>query len=363
MDLFGKEFPMIALAFVALSSLSACASAPSPASLKIAPGYSLEVFQSDVKGARSLAHGPGETVFVGTRGKKVYAIRGGKTIEIAKDLDTPNGIAFRDGDLYVGEVKRILKFEKIEAALANNPPEVPRPSVVFSGLPEDGGHDWRYMRFGPDGALYVAIGAPCNICNREKDEPRFSTIVRFAKLDGSPPEIYARGVRNSVGFDWNPKTAALWFTENGRDWLGDDAPDDELNTAPKAGLHFGYPYCHAGTIPDPKLAEKRNCAEFAGPAVKLGPHVAALGMRFLDSSTALVALHGSWNRSTPSGYRVVKVILDGEKSRLEPVIDGFRTADGKVLGRPVDVDVQADGSILISDDHADAIYRLKKSGK
>jgi glucose/arabinose dehydrogenase len=216
------------------------------------------------------------------------------------------------------------------------------------------------MRFAPDGSLYVSIGAPCNICNREKDEPRFSTIVRFAKLDGSAPVIYARGIRNSVGFDWNPKTKDLWFTDNGRDWLGDDAPDDELNRAERSGLHFGFPYCHAGTIPDPKLAEKRTCAEFTSPAAKLGPHVAALGMRFLDSNSILVAFHGSWNRSAPIGYRVVRVNLGGAEPKIEPFVDGFRTKNGKVLGRPVDLDVQPDGSILISDDEADAIYRVRK---
>lgn len=358
---------MISLALLVLSSSNVQASLPSPHALRVDPDYTLEIFQSDVKGARSLAHGPGGTIFVGTRGKSVYAIRDRKTIVLAKDLDTPNAIAFRDGDLYVGEVKRILKFEKIEASLAKNPMEIPKPTVVFAGLPEDGGHDWRYMRFGPDGALYVAIGAPCNSCNREKDEPRFSTILRFAKLDGTPPEIYARGIRNSVGFDWNPKSAALWFTDNGRDWMGDDVPDDELNLASKSGLHFGYPYCHAGSVPDPKLAANRACPEFEGPALKLGAHVAPLGIRFLDANTALVALHGSWNRSTPSGYRVVKVTLGDEKSgrvpSAVPFIDGFRTADGKVLGRPVDLDVQSDGSILISDDHADAIYRVKKTPK
>ena len=346
--------------FLGLLSLANAFAAPDLKKLKVAAGYEIELFQADVKGARSLDHSPDGTVFVGTRGKKVYAIRAGKLTEIAKDLDTPNGIAFRDGDLYVGEVKRILKYEKIEAALAKSPVVIPKPTVVYAGLPEDGGHDWRYMRFAPDGSLYVAIGAPCNLCNREKDEPKFSTIVRFAKLDGSAPEIYARGIRNSVGFDWNPKSGELWFTENGRDWLGDDEPEDELNVAAKSGMHFGYPYCHAGSIPDPKLAEKRTCNEFVSPVQKLGPHVAALGMRFLDANTALIALHGSWNRSNPTGYRVMRYTIAEGKPKYEVFIDGFRTLDGKVIGRPVDLDVQADGSILVSDDQADVIYRVTR---
>jgi glucose/arabinose dehydrogenase len=343
--------------------VTACAASPQPEALKVEPGYTLALFQADVGGARSLAHGPRGTVFVGTRGKKVYAIREGKLTLIAKDLDAPNGIAFKGGDLYVGEVKRILKFPGIEGALTETPPRIPKPVVVFTGLPADGGHDWRYMRFGPDGALYLGIGAPCNICNREKDEPRFASILRFAKLDGSAPEIYARGIRNTVGFDWNPKTHVLWFTDNGRDWLGDDVPDDELDVAPKAGLHFGFPYCHAGTVPDPKLAEKRACSEFVPPFLKLGAHVAALGMRFLDAKTLLIAEHGSWNRSTKVGYRVMKVSLGGKAPVSTPFIWGFRTVGGKLLGRPVDLDIQADGSILVSDDQADAIYRVTKAGK
>jgi glucose/arabinose dehydrogenase len=356
-----RTFPFALLFFFSLAPF-ALASKPDPKLLKIEPGYQIELFQADVEGARSLAHGPAGTVFVGTRGKKVFAIRNGKLTVLAKNLDTPNGIAFRDGDLYVGEVEQIVKFEKIEEALQKNPIEIPKPKLVYKGLPHDGGHDWRYMRFAPDGSLYISVGAPCNICNREKDEPRYATIMRFAKLDGSAPEIYAKGIRNSVGFDWHPKSKALWFTDNGRDWLGDDSPDDELNVAPKAGSHFGYPYCHAGTIPDPKLAEKRTCAEFVAPVEKLGPHVASLGMRFLDENTVLIALHGSWNRSTPSGYRVMKLKLaNGVPQSYEPFIDGFRTQDGKVRGRPVDLDVQTDGSILISDDQGDAIYRVTKN--
>ncbi|MBS1962396.1 MAG: PQQ-dependent sugar dehydrogenase [Bdellovibrionales bacterium] len=356
-------FSVLATSIASVFAAVALAGTPKPEALRIAPGYAISTFQKDVDGARSLAYAPGGTLFVGTRGKKVYAIKNGKLEVLAKDLDTPNGIAFKDGDLYVGEPKRILRYEKIEAALAKNPKEMPKPTVVFSGLPEDGGHDWRYMRFGPDGALYVGIGAPCNICNREKDEPRFSTILRFAKLDGSAPEIYARGIRNTVGFDWQPKTGLLFFTDNGRDWLGDDSPDDELNVATKAGEHFGYPYCHAGDVPDPKLTGNRACGEFVPPKAKLGAHVAALGMRFLDASTALIAEHGSWNRSAPSGYRVVKVTLGSGKPVVEPFIENFRTPDGKVLGRPVDLEVLPDGSILLSDDQADAIYRIARMGK
>ncbi len=330
------------------------------ASLTVAPGYRIEVFQANVPGARSLAHSPKGTLFVGTRNKEVYAIRSGNLIVIAKDLKAPNGIAYRDGDLYVGETSRIIKYEKIDELLSASPPGPFKPVVVHPKLPEDGGHDWRYMRFAPDGSLYVSIGAPCNICNREKDEPRFSTILRFPK-DGTGSEIFARGVRNSMGFDWQPDTGSLWFTDNGRDWLGDDEPDDELNFAPKSGMHFGFPFCHAGKVRDPQLAGKRQCSEFTPPAGKLGAHVAALGMRFLTPDSILVAEHGSWNRSTPSGYQLSRVFLNGGKAvRVEPFVSGFITATGDVRGRPVDVDIQSDGSILVSDDKTNAIYRLVK---
>ncbi|MEJ2370793.1 MAG: sorbosone dehydrogenase family protein [Gemmatimonadales bacterium] len=334
--------------------------------IELPPGFVIEVYASDVPGARSLALGPDGTVFVGSwQAGKVYALTdrdgagGIETITIASGLDIPNGVALRDGALYVAETSRVLRFDDIEARLAD-PPD---PVVIVDGFPTERLHGWRFIAFGPDGMLYMSVGAPCNVC-KEEDE-RFASIMRM-NPDGSGPEIFAHGVRNSVGFDWHPETGDLWFTDNGRDRLGDDRPPDELNRAPRAGLHFGFPYCHGGDIPDPDFGTERACTEFTPPAQQLGPHVASIGMRFYTGSSfpleyrngIFIAEHGSWNRSEKIGYRVTFVKLDGDEAvGYEPFAQGWLQGED-AWGRPTDLLVMPDGSLLVSDDRMGAVYRI-----
>ena len=285
---------------------------------------------------------------------------------IARGLNSPNGVAFKDGSLYVAEISRILKFENVEATL-DNPPQ---PIVVSDEYPTETHHGWKYIAFGPDGKLYVPVGAPCNICKSEEDI--FATITRI-NPDGSGREIFAEGVRNTVGFTWHPKTKELWFTDNGRDMMGDDLPDCELNHAPSAGLHFGYPYCHAGAVKDPEFGDNRPCSEFVPPVQKLGPHVAPLGLKFYSGpmfpdryqNQVFVARHGSWNRSAKIGYDVILVKLEGDKSNgLEVFATGWLDeASQEAWGRPVDVLIMADGSMLVSDDTANVLYRISHEGE
>lgn len=342
--------------------------------LRLPPGFEIELYTAEVEAARSLAVGPDGVVFVGTaEDDRVYAVVDGNldrrvdvVLTLAEGLDTPNGVAFRDGDLYVAETERILRYPNIIPSLESG--VTPDPIVLLDGLPDEQHHGRRYIAFGPDELLYIGIGVPCNAC--EPEDPLFGTIVRMHP-DGGELEIFATGVRNSVGFDWHPESDELWFTDNGRDGLGDDAPPDELNHAPAANLHFGFPYCHGGLLLDPEFGEGRSCDEFAGPAARLDPHVAALGMRFYDGelfpgryrNSVMIAEHGSWDRSEKIGYRITNVLLDGsEASSVEPLVDGFIEATGDAWGRPVDVAVLADGSLLISDDLNGAIYRLSYSG-
>ncbi len=336
--------------------------------ISLPPGFTISLFSGEVPGARSMTPGPGGIVFVGTRGEgKVYAVidRDGdgvaeKVLTIASNLRSPNGVAFREGSLYVAEISRILRFDDIVGRLE----DPPSPVVVTDHFPDDRHHGWKFIAFGPDGKLYVPVGAPCNICL--SNDAIYASITRL-NPDGSEREIFARGIRNTVGFDWNPETGVLWFTDNGRDLLGDDRPPDELNRAPEKGLHFGYPFCHGGDIADPKFGDQRPCNDFVPPARKLGPHVAALGMRFYDGrmfpaayrNQIFIAEHGSWNRSDPIGYRVTLVKHDGANATsYEPFAEGWLDADGNAWGRPVDVQVLPDGSMLVSDDRAGAIYRI-----
>src|SRR5215217_4221279 len=351
--------------------------------IKMSPGFKIEIYATGVANAREMALGSKGTLFVGSRNKPagdtVYAVvdrngdhKADQVIPIAKGLNEPSGVAFRDGALYVGEIHRIVKFENIEARL-----DAPgQPVVVNDTLPKDTHHGQKFIAFGPDGLLYVPVGGPCNVCDKEKDDPRYATILRM-KPDGSGLEVFASGVRNSVGFDWHPQTRQLWFTDNGRDNLGDDVPRDELNTAPKKGLHFGFPFCHQGDVSDPDLGKTRQCAEFQPPARPLDAHVAAIGMRFYTGAMfpaeyrnqIIIAEHGSWNRSIPQGYRLSLVKLDGNKvvsyTRFaEGWLRGVKPAPaggamvGDVWGRPADVLVMPDGSLLVSDDKAGAIYRI-----
>jgi len=335
--------------------------------LKLPASFKIEIF-AEVENARSMAVSPSGIIYVGNRNSdKVYAIKdtdgdhkADKKWVIASGLNMPNGVAFRDGDLYVAEVSRVIKFPAIETKLGNPG----QPVVVNDQFPTETHHGWKYIAFGPDGKLYVPVGAPCNICESENEI--FASITRM-NADGTGREVFAHGVRNTVGFTWHPTTQELWFTDNGRDMLGDDIPNCELNVASKAGLHFGYPYCHEGSIKDPEFG-KRSCAEFVAPVQKMGPHVAALGLKFYTGTMfpdsyknqLFVARHGSWNRTSKIGYDVALVKLQGNTSKgLESFISGWLD-DGtqKAWGRPVDVLLLNDGSLLISDDQANVIYRV-----
>lgn len=329
--------------------------------IRLPPGFEMSEYAS-VPNARSLALGENGTVFVSNRsGRSIYALieqaSGVRVIELLSGLKTPNGIAVHDGALYVAQVNRVLRFDDIESQLDDPPAPVSLPVE----LPSESHHGWRYIGFGPDGKLYIAIGAPCNIC----DESGYAEIIRM-NPDGSDRETFARGVRNSVGMTWHPETGDLWFTDNGRDMLGDDLPPDELNHAPRKGLHFGYPYCHGGFLIDPKLGSGRRCEDYVPPARRLGPHVAPLGLRFYTGDAfppeyhgqLFIAEHGSWNRSKKIGYRVMMVgIVDGVAVSYAPFAEGWLQGES-VSGRPVDILILADGSMLVSDDQQGKVYRI-----
>ena len=334
--------------------------------VQLPPGFSIEVY-ADVPKARSLALGDRGTLFVSTRkARSVYAVVDNgdgstRTIEILDGMSTPNGIAFHDGDLYVAEIDRVFRYRNAEDHLES----MPEGELLDIDLPSDRHHGWRYIGFGPDGKLYISIGAPCNIC----DEPGYAQIIRV-NPDGTGRETYASGVRNSVGFTWHPETDELWFTDNGRDMLGDDIPPCELNRAPRPGLHFGYPYCHGVDVSDPKFGIGRSCADYTPPVQALGPHVAPLGVRFYTGEMfpaayrghAFIAEHGSWNRSKKIGYRVTLVRLEGNRAvSYEPFAWGWLQNE-QVSGRPVDLAVKEDGSLLVSDDFAGKIYRITYEG-
>ena len=332
--------------------------------IKLPRGFEIEVY-ADVPNARSLALADNGVIFVSNRrASSVYAViprrdANPEVLELIKGLTTPNGIAFHNGDLYVAEIQRILRYKDVETRLN----DMPAPEVLDVVLPEEKHHGWRYIGFGPDGRLYVAIGAPCNLCDR--GDEGFAQIIRM-NIDGSGRETYAQGVRNSVGFTWHPQTNELWFTDNGRDMLGDDVPPGELNHAPQPGLHFGYPYCHGGDILDPEFGAGKNCEDYTPPVQELGPHVAALGLKFYTGDMfpaeyhgqVFLAEHGSWNRSKKIGYRVSLVRFEyGVPVSYDDFAKGWLKG-GDVSGRPVDLLVLDDGSMLVSDDYAGKIYRI-----
>lgn len=340
--------------------------------LTLPEGFTIDVWAAEVPNARSMAVSESGIVFVGNRQEKnVYALvdengdgKADSKYVLANDLRMPNGVAIKDGDLYVAEVSRILRFKDIENNLTS-----PTYEVVYDGYPDEAHHGWKFIAFGPDGMLYVPVGAPCNICLSEN--PIFASITRLdVSKPGATPEIYANGIRNSVGMTWHPETKDLWFTDNGRDMLGDDTPDCELNRATAAGQHFGYPFWHAGTIKDPELgSEGKEAAFYTAPEAKLGAHTAPLGLRFYTGdqfpasykNQLFIAKHGSWNRSTKSGYEVVLARMNtaGKVSSQEVMVSGWLDqASQEAWGRPVDVQQLADGSLLISDDVANCIYRL-----
>lgn len=331
--------------------------------------FKIEYFAKNIEGARSMAYADNGVLYVGSRrAGKVYALvdyngdnKSDDMFEVASGLNSPNGVAYLNGDLYVAEISRIIKFKNIDETYKNDP----EYEVLKDDYPKDESHGWKYIAFGPDNKLYVPVGAPCNVC--ENENPIYSTITRL-NPDGTDFEIYATGIRNTVGFTWHPITKDLWFTDNGRDWLGNDSPSDELNTAPKKGLNFGFPFCHSGTTLDPEFGQGKNCKDYEAPIQKLGPHVAALGVKFYqpgnfpesDSDKIFIAEHGSWNREDPIGYRITTVdISEGnEGSNYQTFISGWLEENGESWGRPVDVLFLPDGSMLISDDKSGSIYRV-----
>jgi len=357
------------LVFAALIALQSNASADVDLDdIKLPRGFAIEVY-ADVPKARSLALADNDVVFVSNRrATSVYAVvpRGDanpQVVEVAEDLDMPNGIAFHNGNLYVAEINRVLLYRNIMSRLS----QMPAPEVLDIELPDERHHGWRYIGIGPDSRLYVAIGMPCNICDRGNEG--FGQIWRM-NLDGSGQEMYAEGIRNSVGFTWHPDTGEMWFTDNGRDMMGDDTPPGELNRVTRPGMHFGYPYCHGGDILDPEFGGGERCGSYVPPVQQLGPHVAPLGIKFYTGDMfppeyhgqILIAEHGSWNRSKKIGYRISLVTLeDGEPVSYEPFARGWMKRE-KVSGRPVDLVVLKDGSLLVSDDYAGKIYRIYYEG-
>ena len=337
--------------------------------LKLPPGFKAEVYADGIPEARSMALGDKGTVFVSNRIlSDVYAIvdQGGKrqVKRILKGLKSPNGLAFDKGTLYVAERGRITRYDGIEDRL-DNPPEA---KVVIDNLDptNQAGHFWKYLAMGPDGKLYFNIGSPGNIVMPGTVQ---ASINRVDPKTGVM-EQYARGVRNSVGFDWHPKTHELWFTNHARDWISDDLPNDTLHHVSAKGANFGFPFCHQGDLLDPEFGKGRSCDEFDKPALKLGAHIAPLGVRFYTGkmfpaayqNTMFIAMHGSWNKTNKQGYNVMQVSLDAKGvPTMKPFLEGFLTdpkADPPMWGRPVDVLVMKDGALLVSDDYNGIVYRI-----
>ncbi len=370
LDLMLKNFAAIGIWIVLNGSVcvpSVPGGSPELSDIILPEGFTISIYADEVKNARAMCWGDKGTLFVGSRSAGiVHALRDtdndGRIDEkkvIARDLNMPAGVAFRDGDLYVSAVDRIVRLRAIEDHLS----DPPKPETVIQGYPSETHHGWKFIAFGPDGYLYVPVGAPCNIC--KSDDEIFSTITKV-RPDGSDRQIVAHGVRNTVGFDWHPETDVLWFTENGRDWLGDDLPPCELNRLDRPGSHFGFPFCHGREIPDPEFGKERACSEFVPPVLEMGAHTAPLGMRFYRGgqfpekyrNAIFIAQHGSWNRSTPIGYQVIVAFPQEDGSVKSEVFAEGWLKGAKATGRPVDVLEMPDGSLLVSDDDADMIYRI-----
>ncbi len=359
---------MILLLFAGLCHANALHNIPI-ARLQLPPGFQVEVL-AKVPEARQMTWGDRGTLFVGSKSGRVYALTGyghkPEVLEVAQDLELPVGVAFKNGDLYISAVSRIVKLAGIESRLGNPP----RPEVVVDDLPQERQHGWKFIAFGPDGALYVPVGAPCNICRPERE--RYALIQRLLPGRKNSRQVVAYGVRNTVGFDWQPGTGELWFSDNGRDLLGDDLPPDELNRLSRVGQDFGYPFCHGRSVLDPEFGAGKRCADFTPPVQELGAHVAPLGLRFYTGQQfpafyrqqIFIAEHGSWNRSRKQGYQVSLVRLkDGRAVAYEPFVSGWldRKTD-RAWGRPADVSVAPDGALLVSDDYLGVIYRISYVG-
>jgi glucose/arabinose dehydrogenase len=329
--------------------------------LRLPSGFRIELYAGGIADARSLRVGPRGTVFVASPASgKVFAINGQRAVKVlASGLNRPNGLAVRDGTLYIAEGSRISKIDNVEDVL-DNPPT---PGSVYEDLPKQEANGLRFLAVGPDGKLYISVGLPCNNCLPQPSEGQ----IRRIDLEGNNVEAVALGVRNSLGFDWSPQSKQLYFTDNGRDWLSEDAPSDELNRVARPGEHFGAPFCYQGNLPDSQFGWGRSCDEFTPPIALLGPHVAPLGMRFYSgrmfprdyNGAIFIARHGSWNRTKKLGGDVVIVRLNksGSVASMEPFLTGF-IADNNYLGRPADVEIMRDGSLLISDDWNGAVYRI-----
>ncbi len=360
-----------AIAAALLFGASSAHAAPPIERIKLPPGFHLEVLSDDVPAAREMTLSPYKGIlYVGSMEGRVYALelRDGKLVKrhvVASGLNMPVGVAWRDNALYVSAVSSIVRLDAIDDHLD----DPAKPAIVTDQLPSERHHGWKFIAFGPDGKLYVPQGAPCNVCLPASDPQRthFAMIGRMDP-DGSHYETIARGVRNTVGFAWHPQTHELWFTDNGRDMLGDDIPDDKLNRLAHTGEDFGFPYCHGGNVSDPEFGKAHPCSDFTPPVAQLGAHVASLGMRFYTGAmfpaayrnSIFIAEHGSWNRSRKVGYRVVRVTADanGANAHQEVFAQGWLNADDTQWGRPADVLPLPDGSLLISDDYAGAIYRV-----
>ncbi len=345
--------------------------------LEAPAGFEVSIFAEGVKNARQMALGGDGILYVGSRREgKVYAVidknndfKADSVYTIIEGLRLPNGVAYKDGSLFVAEVSKIWRFDNINENYASTP----TPELVTDQLPTEGHHGWKYIAFGPDGKLYVPVGAPCNVCNHEEDNPVFSTLTRM-DADGSNHEIVAKGIRNTVGFTWHPETGNIWFTDNGRDWMGDDIPPCELNEITGEGQHFGFPYLHGNDVWDPEFGEagKSLSVDFKKPVQELGAHVAPLGIIFytgemfptIYKNRALIAEHGSWNRSEKVGYLISQVIFDNDGNAVDykPFITGWKQGEEDIKGRPVAILQLEDGSLLISDDAAGKIYRVSYSG-
>lgn len=337
--------------------------------IKLPPGFKVEVWATGLPGGRAMARGDDGKIYVGTRAiGRVYEVTdsgGQRTVRTVVDkLNQPAGVAFRNGSLYVMAIDKALRFDGIE----KNPAAAPVDMTAVFKLPPLQHHNWKYIAFGPDGKLYVPFGAPCNIC--ELPTPEYAQIRRY-NADGSGMEVIARGVRNTVGFDWHPVTKELWFTDHGRDWMGDDTPDDELNRMSKVGLNFGFPYCHASGVADRDIVKANPCAGVTLPVANMGPHAAVMGLKFYTGNmfpaeyknAMFIARKGSWNRSKKLGFDVVAVTADadGRNPKITPFLTGFLNADDTFNGRPAYIHQQPDGSLLISDEQMGAVYRVSYS--
>jgi glucose/arabinose dehydrogenase len=328
--------------------------------INLPDNYHIEVYADNVENARGLDFAPDGTLFAGSRNKgNLYAIKEGKVYLLDKDLAMPTGVDYYEGDLYVGAISTIYKYPDILSHL-----DKPKREVVTDQFPSDRWHGWKYLRFSPDDKLYVPVGAACNVC--DSVNPIYATINTINK-DGSGSEIYAHGVRNTVGFDFHPVTGELWFTDNGRDMMGDDIPPDELNHAPQKGLHFGFPYFHGAGVEDPEFWDKKpDGLVITKPKLEIQAHSAAIGMRFYTGEMfeakylngAFIAEHGSWNRSRKVGYVVSFArIENNEVVEYEVFASGWLQGED-YWGRPADVAVGLDGALYVSDDFANCIYRI-----